>query len=77
MSEWLQELSMWVYGAVGALMTGVYVTIRKVTTNERQIMLLENEIRLRREFDLERYIRLESSLEEVKKDLKILIHNTK
>lgn len=56
------NLNMWVYGLVTALITGVIILVRKVFTNEKQIALLKQDLDHIRE-----------DVKEMKQDIKQLV----
>ena len=69
------DINNWVYGLVTALIAGVIALIRKVLTNEKQIQLLEADIKRREEYNQERFEEIKIQLTEVKQDIKELIRS--
>jgi hypothetical protein len=57
-----ENLNMWLYGVVTALITGVMILVRKVFTNERQIDLLTQKLEM-----------FEEDVGEMKSDIKELL----
>ena len=69
------DINNWVYGLVTALISGVIILIRKVVTNEKQIQLLEADIKRREEYNREKFEEIKIQLTEVKQDIKELIRS--
>lgn len=69
------DINNWVYGLVTALISGIIILIRKVLTNEKQIQLLEADIKRREEYNREKFEEIKIQLTEVKHDIKELIRS--
>ena len=67
------DLNTWLYGVASALAGFVFVLIRKVLTNEKQVELLKQQLTLQEESRKERDNYIQSQLSELRTDVKILM----
>lgn len=73
MNEWISALNDWVYGVVAALAVSIVGLVRKVYTNERQIELLQTEIKMRDEQRKAQDDSVKEQLGELRSDIKTLM----
>lgn len=71
--NWWESLNNFIYIVMGAVAGAVAFLVRKVLTNDKQIALLEAEIKQRNEARLERDSHLDDQLTEIRTDIKRLI----
>lgn len=71
--NWWESLNNFIYIVMGAVAGAVAFLVRKVLTNDKQIALLEAEIKQRNETRIERDNNLDSQLSEIRTDIKRLI----
>ncbi len=67
------DISVYLYGVLSTLATAVIILVRKVLTNEKQIEMLKQEIALREVYNKDTRDRIESSLTEIRTDIKLLM----
>lgn len=71
--NWWESLNNFIYIVMGAVAGAVAFLVRKVLTNDKQIALLEAEIKQRNETRIERDNNLDDQLSEIRMDIKRLI----
>lgn len=71
--NWWESLNNFIYIVMGAVAGAVAFLVRKVLTNDKQIALLEAEIKQRNETRIERDENLDNQLSEIRSDIKRLI----
>ena len=71
--NWWESLNNFIYIVMGAVAGAVAFLVRKVLTNDKQIALLEAEIKQRNETRIERDNNLDDQLSEIRTDIKHLI----
>lgn len=71
--NWWESLNNFIYIVMGAVAGAVAFLVRKVLTNDKQIALLEAEIKQRNETRIERDNNLDDQLSEIRTDIKRLI----
>jgi hypothetical protein len=71
--NWWESLNNLIYIVMGAVAGAVAFLVRKVLTNDKQIALLEAEIKQRNETRIERDNNLDDQLSEIRTDIKRLI----
>lgn len=71
--NWWESLNNFIYIVMGAVAGAVAFLVRKVLTNDKQIALLEAEIKQRNETRIERDENLDNQLSEIRSDIKHLI----
>lgn len=71
--NWWESLNNFIYIVMGAVAGAVAFLVRKVLTNDKQIALLEAEIKQRNETRIERDNNLDDQLSEIRMDIKHLI----
>jgi uncharacterized membrane protein (DUF106 family) len=71
--NWWDSLNNFIYIVMGAVAGAVAFLVRKVLTNDKQIALLEAEIKQRNEARMERDENLDNQLSEIRSDIKRLI----
>lgn len=68
-----EDISVYLYGVISTLATAVVILVRKVLTNEKQLELLKQEITLREQHNKEVRDKIDSSLTEIRTDIKLLM----
>jgi uncharacterized membrane protein (DUF106 family) len=77
MQDWVGEINTWLYGIASASIGAIFVLVRKINTNEKQIELLKKEIATREEFRKERDEEIKGQLAELRSDVKALMQTFK
>ena len=72
MNELWSELNTWAYGIAAAIVAGAVGLIRRLATNEKQILLLKQEIAMREGYRVERDNRLDKHITDMRADIKLL-----
>lgn len=71
--NWWESLNNFIYIVMGTVAGTIAFLVRKVLTNDKQIALLEAEIKQHNETRIERDENLDNQLSEIRSDIKRLI----